>query len=128
MDYLTVHILNNHIVEKDGSVGWTKIGASERAKLWNSVISLYKHENVHLAESASILTRLIQKEYPSCERNIQKLKNKQEECLARSLDLEKSSKAAMNRFSEECKKLSIDDSQDPKPQLLNGSLYFLCPK
>ena len=72
-DYFAVHILNNFLVDKDGGTGWTGIGATDRSKLWNSVLALYKHENVHLAESASVLTRLIQKEYPSLERNIQKL-------------------------------------------------------
>ena len=59
-----VHVLNDFLVSADGGTGWTGIGATDRSKLWNSVLSLYKHENVHLAEAASVLTRLIQKEYP----------------------------------------------------------------
>jgi len=119
-DYFAVHILNNFLVEKDGGTGWTGIGATDRSKLWNSVLALYKHENVHLAESASVLTRLIQKEYPSLERNIQKLKSKQEECLTRSVDLEKSSRASLGRYTEDCQKLSINDTESPKPQLIKG--------
>ena len=53
-----VHVLNQFLLEKDGGTGWTGIGATERSKLWNSVNSIYKHENVHLAESAAHLTRL----------------------------------------------------------------------
>ena len=119
-DYFAVHILNNFLVDKDGGTGWTGIGATDRSKLWNSVLALYKHENVHLAESASVLTRLIQKEYPSLERNIQKLKSKQEECLTRSADLEKSSRASLGRYTEDCQKLSINDTESPKPQLIKG--------
>ena len=119
-DYFAVHILNKFLIEKDGGTGWTGIGATDRSKLWNSVLALYKHENVHLAESASVLTRLIQKEYPSLERNIQKLKSKQEECLTRSADLEKSSRASLGRYTEDCQKLSINDTESPKPQLIKG--------
>ena len=56
--FLMVHVLNQFLLEKDGGTGWTGIGATERSKLWNSVNSIYKHENVHLAESAAHLTRL----------------------------------------------------------------------
>jgi len=119
-DYFAVHVLNDFLVSKDGGTGWTGIGATDRSKLWNSVLSLYKHENVHLAEAASVLTRLIQKEYPSLERNIQKLKAKQEDCLTRSVDLEKSSRASLGRYTDDCQKLSINDTESPKPQLIKS--------
>ena len=75
--------------------GWTGIGATERSKLWNGVLSIYTHENVHLAEAATHLTRLVQKVYPSLDRNIQKAKSKQDECVTRSGNLLKASKGTL---------------------------------
>lgn len=48
-----------------------------------------------------------------------------EECLARSLDLEKSSVASMTRYTEACAKLSIDPDGDVKNQILLGKAFCL---
>jgi len=118
--FLVVHLLNQYLLEKDGGTGWTGIGATERSKLWNGVLSIYTHENVHLAEAATHLTRLVQKVYPSLDRNIQKAKSKQDECVTRSGNLLKASKAAEKRFQTDCEKLGIDPEQPPKEQLVQS--------
>ena len=67
-DYFAVHILNNFLVDKDGGTGWTGIGATDRSKLWNSVLALYKHENVHLARVVKWIAK-------NCELRLRKNRN-----------------------------------------------------
>ena len=62
----------------------------------------------------------VQKVYPSLERNIQKLKTKQEDCVTRSASLNKASKAAEKRYVTDCEKLGIDPEKAPKDQLVQS--------
>ena len=54
------------------------------------------------------------------ERNIQKLKAKQEDCVTRSASLSKASKAAEKRYVTDCEKLGIDPEKPPKDQLVQS--------
>ena len=54
--------------------------------------------------------------------------NLKEECLARSVDLEKSSVASMSRYTEACAKLSIDPDGDVKNQILLGKTFCVMLK
>ena len=82
--------------------------------------SIYKHENVHLAECATHLTRLVQKVYPALDRGMQKARHKQDECVERSMAMGKESKAAEKRFSSECARLAIDEAKPAREQLIES--------
>ncbi len=42
LDFIFCHELLSKLEEKDGSAGWTGIGASNRVKKWSSIVSSYQ--------------------------------------------------------------------------------------
>ncbi|CAJ0571395.1 unnamed protein product, partial [Mesorhabditis spiculigera] len=81
--------------------------SSQRMKDWQEIESLYKKDNVYLAEAAQILQRFVQYEIPGLKRQIAKADQSLEEGVKKEKDYLKQSADAKKDYHKELERLGL---------------------
>ncbi|CAI4225172.1 unnamed protein product [Auanema sp. JU1783] len=92
--------------EKD-SKNFLGFYSSQRMKDWQEIQSLYKKDNVYLAESAQMLSRLIMFDIPGLKRTLLKSNNAIDDAVKKEKEYLKQSEDARNNYKKELKKLGL---------------------
>lgn len=80
---------------------------SQRMKDWQEIMSLYEKDNVYLAEASQMLMKIVKYDIPSLKKQIQKLKQVQDDLDKEEERCKKSEKTAQAEFNALCKQLEI---------------------
>ncbi|CAJ0929526.1 unnamed protein product, partial [Mesorhabditis belari] len=81
--------------------------SSQRMKDWQEIDSLYKQENVYLAESAQILQRLVQYEVPGLKNQIKKAEQNLEESVKKEKEYMKQSADSKKLYGKELERFGL---------------------
>ncbi|KAE9414406.1 hypothetical protein Angca_006802, partial [Angiostrongylus cantonensis] len=81
--------------------------SSQRMKDWQEIQSLYKKNNLYLAESAQILQRVVQYEIPALKRQITKAEQALEESVRKEDDYSKQVEDGKKMYEKELTRLGI---------------------
>ncbi|KAK2576683.1 hypothetical protein KPH14_005344 [Odynerus spinipes] len=80
---------------------------SQRMKDWQEIMSSYERDNVYLAEAAQMLMKIVKYDIPSLKKQIQKLKQVQDDLDKEEEKCKKSEKIAQTEFNSICRQLEI---------------------
>ncbi|XP_064397823.1 CDK5 regulatory subunit-associated protein 3-like [Halichondria panicea] len=78
-----------------------------RVKEWYEIVKQFEGGNVHLAECAQRLTRMVNYEVPALKQQIARCKQVQRECTRKEADLLANSAVFQDKFSAACKDMGI---------------------
>uniref|UniRef100_A0A1I7XI38 IFT81_CH domain-containing protein n=1 Tax=Heterorhabditis bacteriophora TaxID=37862 RepID=A0A1I7XI38_HETBA len=76
-------------------------------KDWQEILSLYKTDNVYLAESAQILQRLVQYEIPGLKKQIAKIDQSLEESIRKGKDYERYAEEGRKSYEKELIRMGV---------------------
>ncbi|EKX48376.1 hypothetical protein GUITHDRAFT_136881 [Guillardia theta CCMP2712] len=95
--------------DKDTSQkNWLGQYKNQATKEWETILSLYHKDNVHLAEAAQVLAQNVQFEIPAIQKMIQQCTRQQQELHRKENEYKRGAGEYKARFEAECLKLGIE--------------------
>uniref|UniRef100_A0A1X7VDK1 Uncharacterized protein n=1 Tax=Amphimedon queenslandica TaxID=400682 RepID=A0A1X7VDK1_AMPQE len=75
---------------------------------WDDILRSYERKNLHLAEGAQVMSRLVNYEVASLKRQIARYQQQQKESTRKANDSQTNARSLKIKFEEQCQEFGIE--------------------